>query len=569
MLERLVVKNVALIDETEVEFKDGLNILTGETGAGKSILIDSIQLALGAKADKGLIRQGAEYAYVELCFCVKNQKAVNELRALEIFPDEEGRVLLQRRIMPSKSTCRINGETVSGKTLKDAAGVLIDLHGQHEHQSLLHEKKHKQMLDLFCESELSGLKDELASAFGTYREYERQLAEALSEDAGKDREIALAEFECKEIEEAGLSEGEDETLETDFRRMEHIRQIGELAQGALTCLAGYEQENAQSLIDRALKCVRDAQVYDQTLSEPQEQLLQAQELLRDSARFLNHYTENLQMDEEAYIYTRQRLDTINRLKSKYGNSVSDILSYAEKQREFLHKFENFEQYKEELLQKKENAYKAYEMLCEKADAIRRKGADELSRQMKQALVSLNFPYADFEIEVTRGEAYRSADGDNYVRFLISLNAGEALRPLVKVASGGELSRIMLGLKTVLANQDEIETLIFDEIDAGISGRTAWKVSENLAILGKTHQVICITHLAQIAAMADTHFLIEKTQSDQHTKTALCVLDKNGMVGELARLLGSDVMTETVLQNAKELKELADRTKTEKQEIIGR
>lgn len=560
MLEKLIVKNVALIDESEVEFAQGLNVLTGETGAGKSILIDSINLALGAKADKNLIRNGAEYAYVELVFLVAEPELQQKLKELEIFPDEENKVILQRRIMPGKSSCRINGESVSGKMLKEAAGVLIDIHGQHEHQSLLNEKKHLEVLDLYCGETLEDVKKSLSEVYVQYKEAAKELSEAQELDESKNREIALAQFECKEIEDADLKEGEDEELEEQFRRMENVRTIGEAIGMASHCLDNYEQENAQTLIGRAMKNVNDALVYDKELEAVAEQLMTAEELVRDAGRFLGHYMENLEIDPEVYNYTKERLDTINKLKTKYGNTVSEILSYAHEKREFLNKFEDFEQYKQKLLEKTDEMTQNLCTLCTKANDARVSQAEVLAAKMQAALLELNFPYARFEIEVTEDRKYLSKAGDNYVRFLISLNAGEKLKPLSQVASGGELSRIMLALKTVLADQDEIGTLIFDEIDAGISGKTAWKVSEKLGLLGRNHQVICITHLPQIAAMADHHFMIEKHQTTERTTTTLTALDENGMISEIARLLGSDSITDAVMTNARELKEMAIHTK---------
>ncbi len=560
MLERLAVKNVALIDETEVEFSDGLNILTGETGAGKSILIDSINLALGAKADKNLIRHGAEYAYVELCFSVCKEETKDQLRQMEIFPDEEGKVILQRRIMPGKSSCRINGESVSGKTLKDAASLLIDIHGQHEHQSLLSEKKHLEVLDVYCGKALADCTEQIKEVYIKYREADKEYEQALLDDAAKDREIALAQFEVKEIEEASLQMGEDVRLEEDFRRMEHMKFIGESVAAACGCLGGYEQENAETLIGRASKCVKDAMGYDSKLQDAADQLLQAEEMIRDAERFLQHYMDDLEIDGETYVYTKERLNTINHLKTKYGNTIEEILDYAQEKAEFLHKFEDFEQYKQKLSLQRDAYYEELCDLCKKAHEERVRQAHVLAAKMQDALLELNFPYAQFEIEVTEDEKYLTASGDDYVRFLISLNAGEVLKPLAKVASGGELSRIMLALKAVLAGQDQIESLIFDEIDAGISGKTAWKVSEKLGVLGKHHQVICITHLPQIAAMADHHFMIEKHQTAERTTTTLTALDLDGMLSELARLLGGDVMTDAARQNAKELKEMAIHTK---------
>ena len=559
MLERLVVKNVALIDEADVTFSDGLNILTGETGAGKSILIDSINLALGAKADKSLIRQGAEYAFVELVFSVQGEKLRQRLREMEIFP-EDGKVVLQRRIMQGKSSCRINGESVSGKVMKDAATVLIDIHGQHEHQSLLSEKKHLEVLDAYCDETGFERKEQLEKVYIKYREAEKEYEKVLSSDMAKDREIALAQFELKEIEEANLKEGEDILLEEEFRRMEHMKYIGEALSSAYQCLSSYGQENAETLLGRASKYVNDAMVYDASLSEASEQLLQAEEMVRDAGRFLQHYVDGLEMDGETYAYTQQRLNTINHLKSKYGNSLEDILSYAAEKTDFSNKFEDFEQYKDQLEKRKKECYEELKISCKKMHEYRCAQAHLLQKKMQDALLELNFPYAQFEILVQEDDAYLSKAGNDHVSFMISLNAGERLKPLTQVASGGELSRIMLALKTVLADKDEMESLIFDEIDAGISGKTAWKVSEKLGVIGTHRQVICITHLPQIAAMADHHFMIEKHQSANHTSTSLTPLDNNGMLTEIARLLGGDVITEATMQNAKELKEMATHAK---------
>lgn len=560
MLESIKVKNVALIDETEIELGNGLNILTGETGAGKSILIDSIHLALGAKADKSLIRKDADYAYVELCFHVDNQETIEKLREMEIYPEKDNRIWLQRRIMENKSTCRMNGETVTGSRLKEAASILIDIHGQHQHQSLLNEKKHLETLDRFCGKELLDEKEKLAGAYRDYIDLKRKYEDILKEDGNKDREISLAQFEIKEIEEANLKIGEDEELEAKFRRLDHIKIIGQQVAMAGQCIDHFDGQSAMTLLSTASKCVQEARQYDESLNEAYENLIQTEELLRDTSRMLHHYLDSLEFDGEEYAYIQNRLDTINRLKDKYGNTVEDILTYAEEKTEFLHKFEDFEQYKEQLAQDTEGAYDRLLLLCKNVSKLRKKQARELAVKMQNALIDLNFVHVSFEIEVDFDERHLGRDGMDSVRFLISLNAGEDKKPLAQVASGGELSRIMLALKSVMADKDEIDTLIFDEIDSGISGMTAWKVSEKLAILGKRHQVICITHLAQIAAMADVHFKIEKMQSEDNTRTNLIYLKKEGMIEELGRLLGSDVLTTAVLENARELKSQAEKVK---------
>ena len=560
MLKRIKVKNVALIHESEAEFGNHLNILTGETGAGKSILIDSIHLALGAKADKTMIRSGAEYAYAELEFLVERETTREKLKAIDIFPEEDGSVLLQRRISQGKSSLKINGETVTAKIMREAADLLINVHGQHDNQSLLQEKKHREILDAYCGELLKKPKQKLVEAYNKFRKLEKELQEVLQEDEGKERELSFAQFEVKEIADAALKIGEDDELEAEFQKMEHIRVIGESVGGALSCLENFDGEGAAALVSAAGKKLQDVSQYDEALSGPLDSLIQTEDLMRETVRNLQRYLEQLEMDEQRYAYVSGRLDTINHLKKKYGNTIEDILAYGEKRQAYLDKFENFEQYKEKLQDDKSAAQEELMTCCDAVTKIRRTQAQQLSEELAGALADLNFSHVAFETQVESDDAYLSSEGRDAVRFMISLNAGEALKPLSQVASGGELSRIMLALKAVMADQEEIESLIFDEIDAGISGRTAWKVSEKLAVLGRAHQVICITHLPQIAAMADQHFIIEKTQTENETQTQVTQLDDEGEIQEIARLLGSDTVTEAVITNAKELKELATQTK---------
>ena len=559
MLKRIKVKNVATIHESEAEFGDHLNILTGETGAGKSILIDSIHLALGAKADKSIIRNGAEYAYAELEFFVESKTTREKLKALDIYT-EDGYVTLQRRIMPGKSSLRINGEATSAKIMREAAELLINIHGQHDSQVLLQEKKHRELLDAYCGEALVEPKEKLAAAYDKFKKIEKELQQALEADAGKEREISFAQFEVGEITEANPVSGEDDALEAEFRKMEHIRVIGENVGRTLSCMENFDGEGAAALISAAGKSLQDAAAYDETLQEPLDGLLQTEELLRETIRNLQRYLDGLTLDEERYAFVSSRLDLLNHLKKKYGNTIEDILHYRDDRQAYLDKFENFEQYKEKLQADLKAAEVKLCACCDTVSEIRTAHAQKLSEELTKALSDLNFAHVAFETQVERGQQHLSREGSDAVRFMISLNAGEALKPLAQVASGGELSRIMLALKAVMADQEETESLIFDEIDAGISGKTAWKVSEKLAVLGRAHQVICITHLPQIAAMADQHYLIEKRQTEHETQTQVTQLDGDGEVSEIARLLGSDTVTEAVLANAKELKELAAKTK---------
>lgn len=558
MLESLHVKNLALIDEAEVQFGKGLNILTGETGAGKSIIIGSINLALGAKADRELIRTGAEYALVELVFLVEEPAQRKAVEALEL-PLEEDRVIIQRRIMENRSICKVCGETVTARQLRQLAEILIDIHGQHEHQSLLRTARQLEILDAYAGGGLAEKKAALREAYRQYREAANELSENETDEETRRKECALAEFEYTEIGEAALVSGEDEELEKTYQKMNNARKI-ETAAAAAHALCGYENDGAGSSIGRALREIRSVSAYDETLREYERQLLDIDSLLNDYNRGMAAYIAGLAFDGAAYEQTETRLNLVNHLKAKYGSSVEEILAYQAKARETIDKYRDYDTYREKLAKKVEAFRKKALLLCGEISDIRRENARALAGQMRQALLDLNFEQAAFEIRVEGGEEDMGEDGYDQICFLLSTNPGEPLRELAQTASGGELSRIMLAIKTVLADKDEIETLIFDEIDTGISGRTAWKVSEKMGILGKSHQLICITHLPQIAAMADSHFVIEKQVAEGRSLTGIREISREESVRELARMLGGDQITEAALQNAEEMKILAGKSK---------
>ncbi len=558
MLQSLHVKNLALIDETEVTFGGGLNILTGETGAGKSIIIGSINLALGAKADKEMIRSGAEYALVELVFTVEDPAQIKAIQEME-FSLEEGQLILQRKIMENRSQCKVCGETVTAKQLRQLSEILIDIHGQHEHQSLLKEAKQLEILDAYAGSGLSEKKERLCGIYRKYRDKRRELSENEMDEETRRRECSLAEFECREIEEAALVPGEDEEVERAYQRMSNARKIEEAAVSA-HALCGYENSGAGSVIARAIREIRSVSSYDETLQEYEKQLLDIDSLLNDYNRGMAEYLSGLEFDAGLFEQTETRLNLLNRLKSKYGNTVEEVLAYRERALETLEKYQDYDAYRAALEKEAAALKEEAIVLAQEISGLRRENAQTLSEKMRGALEDLNFGQAVFEIQVESEEERLSENGFDKVRFLISTNPGEPVRELSQVASGGELSRMMLALKTHLADKDEIETLIFDEIDTGISGRTAWKVSEKMGILAKGHQLICITHLPQIAAMADTHFVIEKQVEDNRSITRIRELGQEESVEELARMLGGDVITESAIKNAQEMKELAGKTK---------
>lgn len=551
MLLELHVRNLALIEQADVEFGEGLNILTGETGAGKSIIIGSVNLALGQKAAKDIIRSGAEYAYVELIFQVEEEKR-QELRALDIEPDGDGVLIISRKIMPSRSISKINDETVTAGRLKAVTGLLIDIHGQHEHQSLLYPSKHLEILDTYGKSRTGKLKKEVADTYHTYQKLRTALEEASGDAESRLREADFLQFEIEEIENAALKEGEEETLTEQYRIFSNGRKI------IAGLSAAYEAVEADG-IGRALQQIGEVVSYDERLAGIRDQLYDVEAIISDIHHEITSYMDDLTFDEAELAQMEERLDLIHNMQAKYGNTIEKIRQSYEEKCARLEQLKHFDEFRQETERELEKTTGRLEELCRTLSDERQKAAKKLTEQIKAGLIDLNFLDVAFSMEFKKLEHY-TANGFDEAEFVISTNPGEPMRSLGMVASGGELSRIMLAIKTVLADSDDIPSLIFDEIDTGISGRTAQKVSEKLSIIAKSHQVICITHLPQIAAMADLHFEIVKSADGKRTTTQIHALDKEQMVAELARLLGGAAITDTVLQNAREMKELADRTK---------
>ena len=552
MLLELHVKNLALIEKADVEFGEGLNILTGETGAGKSIIIGSVTMALGGKAPKGSIRPGADYAYIELVFSVTGEEKRKALRELDVEPTEDGLVIISRKLTSARSISRINDETVTMARLSQITGLLLDIHGQHEHQSLLYKSKHLEILDAYVKAATQPVKQTIADRYRIYRSLEEKLRGFDLDAESRIREADFLRFEIEEIETSALKEGEEEELTSVYRRYSHSRRIAE-------CLgAAYEAVEGDWLA-RALKEVEQASEYDESLGGVRDQLYDADSIQRDAGREMSSYLDSMEMDEETFRRTEERLDLIHNLQAKYGPTVEAIFQKLEQKKKRLGELEDYDAHKKRMEQALEECRNGLEKLCTQLTGIRKKASRTLVKKIRQGLVDLNFLDVEFDMEFEKLDHFTPSGWDG-AQFLISTNPGQPMRPLKDVASGGELSRIMLAIKTVLADSDDIPTLIFDEIDTGISGRTAQKVSEKLMLIARSHQVICITHLPQIAAMADSHFEIAKSASQGRTITTIRLLDRQASVEELARLLGGARITEAVLKNAGEMKELADRTK---------
>lgn len=548
MLFHLSVRNLALIDSAEVEFEEGLNILTGETGAGKSVIIGSVNAALGGKTSKDMIRQGCDYAYVELVFSVTDEKKRRELAAREVCPDADGNLIISKKIMPSRSISRINDETVTAARLREITGILIDIHGQHEHQSLLYHAKHLEILDEYGKSRIAKLKEQTAEAYQEYAAVKKKLEYYQSGREQLLRETDFLRFEIEEIENAGLKPGEEEELESAYRRFSNSRRIVESLSEA------YQAVNGDA-VARALLAVEKAAEYDEGISGIRDQLYDVDALMSDLNREISSYMEEMTFDEAAFRETEERLDLIRGLENKYGDTIEKVLDSLDRKREKLEELEHFDLRREETERRFAQLEERLETLCGELSEIRRETAQTLTERMREGLSDLNFLNVEFTMEFRRLSHY-TAGGFDEAEFLISTNPGEPPRPLGAVASGGELSRIMLAIKAVLAETDDIPTLIFDEIDTGISGRTAQMVSEKLSLIAGSHQVICITHLPQIAAMADSHYEIRKTAKENRTVTQIKRLSEEQMTDELARLLGGAEITEAVRQNAREMRALA-------------
>lgn len=557
MLQNLHVKNLALIDESEVELHYGMNVLTGETGAGKSIIIGSINLALGEKIPREMLRDNDQPALVELLFVVDRQETKEKLRELDVELTDDT-VLLSRKISAGRAVGRVNGETVSVSRMKEIAGLLIDIHGQNEHQSLSNKKKHLEMIDAYGKKELTPLKDNVRKLYHTYSRLKEEWNGANLDTGQRQREASLLEYEVQEITEANLKVGEDEDLEEDFKRFSNGKKILEAVNHAYE-ITGGEMESASSAIGRAVRELSMVSSYDKTVESLESQLLEIDSLLSDFNRDLSGYLDENDFDEATFYEMEKRLDVINHLKSKYGETIEEILGALDEKSARLEQLQDYDAYLDKLKQQLSKGTEELRQASKELSDARKKVAEQFTKEVKQALGDLNFLHVEFEMPFEETPDF-TPNGMDDAQFMISTNPGEPIKPLVKVASGGEMSRIMLAIKTVMAESDDIECLIFDEIDAGISGRTAQMVSEKMNVLSRNHQIIVITHLPQIAAMADSHYLIEKSVNQEVTTSHIFPLEEEDAVKELARMLGGVEITDAVLENAKEMKALAYRMK---------
>ena len=558
-LKNVHLKNLALITEADIDYENGLNIMTGETGSGKSIIISSINIALGEKANKGIIRSGQEQGLIELSFVTDDEKVHSLLNELDITPDGSN-ITITRKINLDSSVSKVNGETVTLANLKRITSLLVDIHGQHDHQSLLDASNHISILDQFGGEDISSCKLRFRKCYDEYKALRSQL-----KSFGEDREavegrIEYLSFVHNEIEEAALIAGEEENLKARLKSLEAWEREESSLRSALTSLSD-DTGGAMSGISAALSGLSDAGNADTENDEIRSFKGIAADLesvARDLVRDLEKYIENHELDRAEYSKVRERLDVINRLESKYGRTAEDVLAYDAKTVDELEQLKTHLENRESInirlakLRSELNVYAAE--LSEKRHVTAQVLTDRITDNLKE----LNFLNVEFKIDISKADRI-GENGFDKVEFLISLNPGESVKPLIKVASGGELSRIMLAIKSSIAENDAIPTLIFDEIDTGISGKTAQMVAEKLKKLSKTHQIICITHLPQIAAMADTHFSIHKEVEDGTTISGIEKLDSEQEITEIAKLLSGDHITQAAIDNARELKTMSKKS----------
>jgi len=551
MLTYLHVKNLAVVEDIEVHFGDKLNILTGETGVGKSVIIGSVNLALGGKLSTDMIRSGEDYALVEMAF-EPNEYQWKDLSEYDIIP-EDNQLIITRKYVNGRSSCKVNGEIVTLNVLRQIASVLIDIHGQHEHQSLLYPEKQLEIVDRFAFDRVGPVKEAVARLFNDYIAVKKEIDSVSIPEEERQREVDFLEYEIGEIEAANLKENEEEKLEEQYKKLNNFGRIME-SLGSVYAITG-DNGGVSYMLNQALTNMNQVVALDENMSDFHSTLIDVESILSDFNREVQAYINDKSFDSEEFARIEDRLDCIRKIYAKYGGTYEKTMNHYE---EMCKKREYYNDYDNNIIILKEKLTNLEETLqaeSKKLSRIRENASEKLAGLIDDSLTDLNFRKSCFTIQIGHKDCY-SANGMDFAEFMITANPGEPARPLVKVASGGELSRIMLAIKTVLADSDAIHTLVFDEIDAGISGRTAQKVSEKLAGIANNHQVICITHLAQIAAMADEHYVIEKVVENERTKTNIRQLSYNQSVDELARILGGTKITESVISNAKEMKDLA-------------
>ena len=559
MLLNVHIKNIALIYDANVNFTDNLNILTGETGAGKSIIMGALKIGMGDKLPKDIVREAGKEGFCQLLFLVDDEAVLEQIRQLGVEPTEDGEILITRRIVNSRTINTINDMAVTAARLREVSALLIDMHTQHQQQTLLKKNEHMKLLDKFGRAAIEPLKREVAQRHADYTELVDQMDKLSMDEAERSRRAEFLKYQIAEIESANVKAGEDEDIEHQYNKMVNSRDIVAAASEVYS-VTGYEnQSSAGNEIGRVLVNLKGIKELDDEIDGLYSQLENIDALLNDFNVELSNYMQSMNFDDSEFREVESRLDVINDIKGKYGSTVDEVNRYLEESKAEYEKLSEYDEYIAELSGKINKAKKLMIDAADKLSAERKKQAKLMCKEIKTALSDLSFMQVDFDMVFDRLSEC-TANGIDDCYFVISTNVGEKLRPLYDVASGGELSRIMLAVKSCMAAEDNIGTLVFDEIDVGISGRAAQAVAEKMALISRKHQVISITHLPQIAAMADSHYLIEKSADEGKTVTKIVRLSEAESITEIARLLGGASITDAVMSNALEMKQMAEKTK---------
>jgi len=546
MLSLLHIENIAVIERSDISFDRGFNVLTGETGAGKSIVIDAISAILGERAYRDMIRTGATKAQVRAVFTDVPEYPWFAENGVEYDPE----TIIQREIyLDGKNVCRVNGTLVTVSILRKLGIQLINIHGQHDSASLFDEANHLTFLDDFAENE--ALRTEYAQKYACVSELRHQIDSLTMDESEKLRRMETLKYQIAEIEKAELEAGEDEVLEDRRKLLQNAEKLSDGIHTAVDCLYGDDDsDGAAALLSQAERELARLSRFTDAYSQLHERITDLMYQVQDAAEELRSARDDLSYSADELEQIESRLDVIHKLRRKYGATCEDILNFLEQAKQELDEIEFADDHLERLKTKLNKAEKAAWDAAYLLRDNRIEAAQRLSARILTELSQLDMPKVQFSCEFTELEL--SANGADAVAFYMSANAGEALKPLSKVASGGELARIMLAMKNVLAEQDQVSTLIFDEVDTGVSGRAAQKVAEKLRSVARNKQVLCVTHLPQIAALGDTHMLIAKSERDGRTYTTVTPLDHDGRTKELARIIGGAHITETTLKSAAEM-----------------
>ena len=539
MISTIQIKNIGIIDNLSINLENGFNVLTGETGAGKTLIIDSLGIICGNRFSKEMIRKGEEYSYIEACiYLPENENSI------------DGNIIVSREIYANgRNSCKINGRLVTVNELKEFMKQIIDIHGQNDNQMLLDKASHIEYLDSFIGKEISLIKTEYKNLYNIYNEIKLELKNNYGDETEKQRKLDLLKYQLDEIKEVNLKEGEDEKLEEQRKKIINSEKIIENIEIADNSLSNEAVDNINSAI-RALEKIESIdEIYSKKLTELKNIYYDIQEISRD----ISSMKEDVYFDEEERNEIEERLDTIFSLKRKYGNSIKEILKYKEKVENEIYEIENLDEINEKLRSKLIETGKQMKLLADKMHQIRKEKANELSQKINKELTELEMKNAKFNVKVEYNDKeFFNKNGLDEIEFLISTNIGEEEKPLIKIASGGEMSRIMLAIKSVLSEVDKIPTLIFDEIDTGISGIAAKSVGSKMKKISKNHQILCITHLANIAAQGTYNYYISKAIEYNKTRTKVEKLNEEGTIKEIARIASGDI-NEVSIQHAKQLR----------------